>query len=130
MEEKKLYISLKRIALLFLIFFVSELNAGNKIYISFSMPNSLILAIAHDARIHNATLVLNGLYDDSMRKTMEKIFEIEKKESGVSFEINPEEFKEYKINKVPAFVFKEKGTNIVYGNIHYEEALEISRRAG
>lgn len=77
------------------------------VFVSFSMPDSIIRQYLKQAELMNATLVLRGLVNNSMKSTVEKLaqFVDEKDESGMI--IDPTLYERYKINMVPAFVLTE-----------------------
>ncbi len=100
-------------------------------FVSFSMPEALMAQTAHDAANHNIPLVLNGLANNSMKETMQKILNIAESEKDASIEINPIVFKKYGINRVPSLVVDDgKNWDVIYGNIKIENALEIISQEG
>ena len=84
------------------------------IFISFSMPEELIREYIKDAKKYSGTLVLRGLIDNSIKRTVQKLREIENistnsenQKSNLSIIIHPHLFKLYNIKQVPAIVLGE-----------------------
>ncbi len=95
------------------------------VFVSFSMPELSLKQIIHDAARYQVPVVIRGLYQNSFRKTVEKMFEFVKENKKGGIAINPRWFKEYEIKAVPAVVVtREHGpTDVVYGNIPLKKAL-------
>ena len=95
------------------------------VFVSFSMPELSLKQIIHDAARYQVPVVIRGLYQNSFRKTVEKMFEFVKENKKGGIAINPKWFKEYEIKAVPAVVVaKEHGArDVVYGNIPLKKAL-------
>jgi len=72
------------------------------IFVSMSMPEQMLMAYAQQAKRFNAVLMLRGFVDDKLSKTREVIMRLNK--SGARWEVSPEPFKHFKIDKVPAVV--------------------------
>lgn len=78
------------------------------VFISFSMPENLILEYIEEAKYYNAILVLKGLLKDnkgkfSVSETVKKIMEITNKKGG-NIIIHPQLFDNFKINQVPTIL--------------------------
>lgn len=97
--------------------------------ISFSMPQKLLEETIQDAANHHVPAVLNGLYQDSMRETAIKLFELAKKIPNASIQIDPTAFERFKVNQVPAWVLEGAHSfDVILGNITFEKAqYEFSR---
>lgn len=95
------------------------------VFVSFSMPELSLKQIIHDAAQYQVPIVIRGLYQNSFRKTVEKMFTLVKENKKGGIAINPKWFKEYEIKAVPAVVVaKEHGVkDVVYGNIPLKKAL-------
>ena len=97
---------------------------GDKIlvFVSFSMPNNSIRELSLDTQKYGARLYLRGIFEKSFKKTAQKILEVNNK--GLALEINPNQFKKYKIDKVPTFVLVKDGEEIsrLSGNVSLEYA--------
>ncbi len=75
---------------------------GLYIFVSFSMPKTMLNQYDKIARHLGAKLVIRGLKNNSFKETIAYIKEINAQ--GTVIEINPQMFKEFEINLVPAFV--------------------------
>ncbi len=97
------------------------------VFVSFSMPKSALVGILKQSQKYNAEIILRGLKENSLPKTVAEISNLIK-ESKVQagFQIDPNLFDEYKIEKVPAIV-KSNGDNfdVVYGLANIEDALYV-----
>ena len=84
------------------------------VFVSFSMPEASLKALAKDAGQHNAVLVIRGLYEDSFVKTASKL-----KELGIGVDINPELFESHNVTAVPTFVSVKSGQSLrrLKGNV-------------
>ena len=123
----------KRLALLSSLLWASQLMATQEIsvFISFSMPENLLVHTIKDASKYNAPVILRGLYKDSMQETAAKIFELSKRVPQASFQIDPLAFDNYQITQVPAFVVKQGGSfDVVAGNMTIESVLKEVKRHG
>lgn len=107
------------------------LYAGTQVFVSFSMPEQLMEeTLAESARL-NIPVTLNGLVDDSMPKTMEKLFSLTEKVPDLALQIDPTAFERYGIHQVPALVV-EKGDcfDVIYGTLTLTEGLNRIARSG
>lgn len=103
------------------------------IFVSFSMPDLSLKQIIYDASRYQVPVVIRGLYKNSFRKTIEKLFELIKENNKGGIAINPRWFKKHDIKAVPAVVVsQEHGTksDVVYGNIPLKKALSIIAERG
>lgn len=97
------------------------------VFVSFSMPKSALVSILKQSQKHNTEVILRGLKENSLPKTVAEISNLIK-ESKVQagFQINPNLFDEYKIDKVPAIVKIHDGNfDVVYGLANIEDALYV-----
>lgn len=93
--------------------------------VSFSMPEESLKALFKEAEKNsNVRLVLQGLIDDSMEKTAQKIHDIE----GV-VDIDPEFFEKHHIERVPTFLWIKNDQPLakLSGNITLTYAQEVFR---
>jgi type-F conjugative transfer system pilin assembly protein TrbC len=100
----------------------AEKNDRVMVFVSFSMPDASLKALAESAKKHHAILVMRGLYQDSFAQTAQKIQEL-----GISVDIHPELFETHHVTSVPTFVRIKDGqaTHILKGNV----TLEFVRKA-
>lgn len=104
-------------------------GAQRFVMVSFSMPETLLVATLKDSAAHQIPAVLNGLHEDSMPKTLKKIYQLSQQIPNLILQIDPTAFERFSVQKVPAFVSETNGRfDVVYGNITVERAFdEISR---
>ena len=134
MEEEKLYIFIARFLkpLILLIASSTAFSAQKYLmFVSFSMPEKLLIETARDAASHKITLIINGFYNDSMRETAIKIFDLSKQVPNLSMQIDPTEFERYGIKTVPALVSdNHQKFDVVFGNTAIDAALDEIKRFG
>jgi len=84
------------------------------VFVSLSMPDASLKALAQDAKRHNAVLVMRGLYQDNFVKTAQKLQEL-----GIAVDIHPELFETHHVTSVPTFVKLKDGRPIysLKGNV-------------
>ena len=105
------------------------------IFVSFSMSDLSLKQIIQDASRHQVPVVIRGLYKDSFRKTVEKVFDLVKENNKGGILINPLWFRKYDIKAVPAVVVNNSNGNIdlntansfdvIYGNIPLKKILKL-----
>lgn len=116
------------------------------LFISFSMPNALILNLSDQAHQYHIPIVIRGLVDNDVKKTLQKILALKtmaKKThqlfTGVS--VDPVWFSQFDITAVPAFVVTHRPEecepqkrcthqpfDVIYGNQSIQDSLiEISK---
>ena len=119
------------------------------VFVSFSMPALSLKQIIQDASRYQIPVVVRGLYENSFRKTIEKIFDLVKENNKGGILINPNWFKGYDIKAVPAVVVTDRvngnkeskvdkrtynkeinKSDVVYGNIPLKRALTIIAEQG
>lgn len=79
-------------------------NSELLIFVSFSMPKLSLQAWARQATRAGGTLVLRGLVDNSMKKTVARIQELLGPDNSTGFTVDPMRFRQFKIESVPAVV--------------------------
>jgi conjugal transfer pilus assembly protein TrbC len=89
---------------------------GLYIFVSFSLPKTLLENFDKAAKKIGAKLVIRGLKDNSFKETLSYIKGI--KQEGITVDIDPESFRQFGITHVPAFIVSQ-GTNYdkIVGNI-------------
>jgi conjugal transfer pilus assembly protein TrbC len=94
----------------------SKTKDGFYIFVSFSLPKTLLENLDKTAKKIGAKLVMRGLKDNSFKETLNYIKGI--KEEGIVIDIDPESFRQFGISHVPSFIIKE-GTkhDKIVGNI-------------
>jgi len=107
------------------------LFATTQVFVSFSMPEQLMEeTLAESARL-NIPVTLNGLVDDSMPKTMEKLFSLTEKVPDLALQIDPTAFERYGIKQVPALVVDAGDCfDVLYGTLTLTEGLNRIARSG
>lgn len=121
---------------------------GAILFVSFSMPKSLLFSLADEASQFDIPLVLNGLVDNDFKKTIETFSNLNreaKKEhrhfQGVS--IDPIWFQQFDIKSVPALVVTKRPDtcapetlcpnqlfDVVYGNASIKHSLKLIETKG
>lgn len=103
------------------------------VFVSLGMPDLSLKQIIQDAERYQIPVVIRGLYENSFRKTAEKMFDLVKEKNKGGISINPLWFKKYNIKSVPAIVVGQDygaKTDVVYGNIPLKQALSIIAERG
>ena len=118
--------------LMILIFLIPCIAFANtKVFVSFSMPTTLMIETLKDCERLNIPAYLNGLYENSMLKTINKIMELTKEVPNLSLQIDPFEFSRYEISQVPAIVNNYNNCfDVVYGNLSISDALNLIKDKG
>ena len=115
----------------FLMLSQTALAKDISVFVSFSMPETLLLATIKDAAAHNSPVIFKGLYQDSMQKMAVKIFELAKAVPNAAFQIDPIAFRQYHIDRVPAFVIKQGDSfDVLRGNLTISRVLEEVKSHG
>jgi type-F conjugative transfer system pilin assembly protein TrbC len=101
--------------------------SSTQVFVSFSMPEQLMRETLEDgARLH-IPAILNGLHDDSMEKTAQKIMQLSAHVPDLTLQIDPTAFEQYNIQQVPALVVsapnKPEEFDVIYGNLPLQEGL-------
>lgn len=99
------------------------------VFVSFCMPAVALKSLIQQSTRYHATLVIQGLVESSLPKTIIKMNELIKETNNKGgFQIDPNLFNEYKINRVPAIVIGAADNfDVVYGMGNIKEALEFFR---
>ena len=131
-----------------------EKRAGGKpadgalLFISFSMPDEMILELASEAEKFGISVVLKGLVEGDFRKTFEKIALLHEKENQLNtiisgFLINPIWFEQFEIKSVPTLVVtqrplectnqsacKNQPYDAIAGNLKIKKSLQLIAEQG
>jgi conjugal transfer pilus assembly protein TrbC len=121
---------------------------GAILFVSFTMPNTLIKELSDEAHSFNIPVVIKGLINEDFKQTIEKIgmlkLEMEKEQKKFSgILIDPVWFDRFSIDKVPALVVTKRPNgcfsqekcpdqkyDVVYGNTSIKNGLEIISQKG
>ena len=103
---------------------------GAMLFISFSMPKSLIIQMSMQAAKYHIPVIIRGLIDNKMPKTLQQILNIQqlaKKEhlkfSGLS--IDPVWFDQFDISAVPALVVTQRPANCIYQKMCPNQPFDV-----
>ena len=72
------------------------------VFVSLSMPTQMLMGYAKQAKRFGAILMMRGFVDDKMSATRDTVDRLNTQ--GVEWQINPEPFKKFKVEKVPSIV--------------------------
>ena len=99
------------------------------IFVSFSLPDSVLKALFEQSIKYNGRLVVRGLIDNSFPTTQKRL-----KALGITVDIDPPVFEKHDVKRVPTFVVSPSKKSIehdkVSGNISCTSALEMFAREG
>lgn len=105
--------------------------ADTKVFVSFSMPEELLIATLKDCERSKIPVYLNGMHENSMPKTIQKIMKLTKEVPNLLLQIDPLEFSSYKIEQVPALVLSTNNCfDVIYGNLQISAAISLIREKG
>jgi type-F conjugative transfer system pilin assembly protein TrbC len=107
-----------------------------KIFVSSSMSDALLKEYAMEARKYNATLVLNGLPNDSWQELSRLVAAVNEGAEELAMQIDDQAFIEYEITAVPTIVLAKQQDcfalqtcrhvfDKVVGNLDIKAALEL-----
>lgn len=114
---------------LILVFILISSNASMAmatvhVFVSFSMPEPLLVQTLEEANNLNLPVYINGLHKNSMKKTAKKIMTYSKLVPDLNLQIDPTLFEKYDIHQVPAVVADNGQVfDVIYGNLKLKEAL-------
>lgn len=105
-------------------------TANTTVFVSFSMPETLMIETLQECERLHIPAVLNGLYQNSMGDTAKKIMVLSKSIPNLSLQIDPTAFERFNIHQVPALVVEQGNCfDVIYGTLPLVEGLDrISRR--
>ena len=81
----------------------SDLGPTLLVFVSFSMPDPALERLVDQAARSGATLLLRGLVDDSLQKTVARVQRVIGQRK-VGFQIDPQAFDRFTITATPSFV--------------------------
>ena len=104
--------------------------ANTTVFVSFSMPETLMIETLQECERLHIPAVLNGLYQNSMSDMAKKIMVLSKSIPNLSLQIDPFAFERFDIHQVPALVVEQGDCfDVIYGTLPLVEGLDrISRR--
>jgi conjugal transfer pilus assembly protein TrbC len=82
---------------------------GLLIFVSFSIPEPTLARLVDQAARSEATLVIRGLLDGSMRTTVARVHRLTG-EQRVAFQIDPQAFERFGVSTTPTFVLVHAGS--------------------
>ena len=124
---------MKAILSLIMLVFSLATNALPKIqvFVSFSMPETLLKETLAESARFKIPANLNGLYENSFPATVKKIMGLSKEIPELNLQIDPTAFERFGITHVPAFVVEKENTfDVIYGNLTLKEALTRIKNSG
>lgn len=99
------------------------------VFVSFSMPDTLLKETLKESAQLNIPAYLNGLYRDSMSETALKVMALSKRIPNLNLNIDPTLFERFGIHQVPALVVDDgKAFDVIYGHLTIQEGF--TRMAG
>ncbi len=105
---------------------VAGANAAvtTQVFVSFSMPEPLLeQCLTESAHLH-IPAILNGLIDNSMPKTIQRIEALSKAVPNLNLQIDPTAFERFGIQQVPALVVDNgHDFDVLYGNLNLRDGL-------
>lgn len=94
------------------------------VFVSFSMPAHLLQQTLSESARLNIPAVLNGLIDNSMPATVQRIHALSKIIPNLNLQIDPTAFERFAIHQVPALVVDNgKAFDVLYGNLSLKDGL-------
>lgn len=123
-----------KLVMIFLIWSIMSFASINQtelyVFVSFSMPDTLIKQYVQEAKNYGAKVVIKGLIDNDFAKTQAYISKLLEGEQQGGIQIDPELFKEHDIKTVPAILLKSaQNYDVVYGAVPIKYALELFQNA-
>jgi conjugal transfer pilus assembly protein TrbC len=95
-------------------------------FVSFSIPDVILLALAQEIKQADGVLIFRGLPNNSFKEFAQHILKLKERGFSAEIQINPKLFDEYNITAVPSFVIpREQCFDKIAGNISLEYALEV-----
>jgi len=101
-----------------------QLERKYLIFVSFSMPATVLKSLYHEANNNGGVLLLRGLKDGSFKATAAYLQSLE-----IGLQIDPIAFKKYQVTRVPTIVSLDN-YNLITGNISFNYAKEQLLEAG
>jgi len=117
--------------IIIMLFFAITAQAKTYVFVSFSLPENLFIETLKESSSLKLPVLLNGLYQNDLQKTAQKIIELIKEAPNLEMQINPNAFEKFNIKAVPAVVVARKNCfDVVYGNLTIKESLAKIKEKG
>lgn len=114
----------KRMAALLLLLTMKTYAIEPMVFVSFSMPDTLLKQALAEAAAYQIPVLLNGLIANSMAKTAAKLMSLSQAIPNLTLQIDPTAFERFGIHQVPALVVAEgQRFDVLYGNLRIKEGL-------
>ena len=102
----------------------ASLAATAQVFVSFSMPERLLIATLTDSARLGIPATLNGLTHNSMMETATKVGLLSNQVPNLILQIDPTAFERFGIHQVPALVVEKTGCfDVIYGHLPLMEGL-------
>ncbi len=101
---------------------------ASELYIcmSFSVPDNIWLQLSHELERQKGAFVLRGLPKNSFKELSCKLLQLKEKGMNAPVLLNPQVFEDYKICKVPTFIYLKEGSETkLSGTISLTSAMKI-----
>ena len=122
MEEAKLRLLM---ILMGLMVSLTTFAESMHVFVSFSMPEALLIETLRDSARLNIPATLNGFYLNSIEKTTQKIMVLTDVVPQLQLQIDPTTFERFHIKQVPALVVSNGDCfDVIYGNLLLSEGLQ------
>jgi len=94
------------------------------VFVSFSMPDRLLIDTLTDSARLGIPATLNGLTHNSMMETATKVGLLSNQVPNLNLQIDPTAFERFEISQVPALVVEKNGCfDVIYGHLPLMEGL-------
>ncbi|OGV51931.1 MAG: type-F conjugative transfer system pilin assembly protein TrbC [Legionellales bacterium RIFCSPHIGHO2_12_FULL_42_9] len=105
--------------------------ANTYVFVSFSMPETLMIETLQECERLHIPAILNGLYQNSMPETAKKVMALSNQIPNLSLQIDPTAFERFNIHQVPALVVEQGDCfDVIYGTLPLVEELDRIQRRG
>jgi conjugal transfer pilus assembly protein TrbC len=100
-------------------------ESSPKVFISFSVPESVWISLSPEMEECGGSFVLRGLPKNSFQELASKVLKLRQSGVRAPLLISPEDFEKHQIKKVPTFIFYEEGEVFkLSGSVSFRYALE------
>ena len=110
---------------------MSTAAVNTYVFVSFSMPETLMIETLQECERLHIPAILNGLYQNSMPETAKQIMALSNQIPNLSLQIDPTAFERFNIHQVPALVVAPGNCfDVIYGTLPLDEGLDRIKRRG